>query len=338
MPRRSNRHVIDPAILQDIMGGTATDPRTWVAYGTVELDQDTDEGRSVTFDEALGPIVEVRVHPHDRVISCRVAGALAGQHEGTWEPFVGGDEVLVVCPEGSSIGPPCIIGRLNNAIDRFPRKVAGKDTDQNNLSFRRMRSPHVTETASMFMIRSAVTGAMIGIDEAGNLTLRDGESTGLQFGPSGFAVQDADGTGQVVLNTEEGYASIWWGATLVKCDGVNVNIAASGNVAIGSAGNIPILHALSTEQALNLALGYLQSLTAALVAMGAVPLTGASLALVIDPLLAGLTHVLVGIGTANTNAHPSLGAVVGTVNTAFQTPMPVSPLTPGIGCPGLVIG
>lgn len=335
MPRRSTRHVIDPAILQDILGG---DPRTWVSYGTVEMDQDTDEGRSVTFDEALGPIVEVRLHPLNQVVSCRVASTLAGQYEGTWEPFVGGDEVLVVMPEGSVIGPPCIIGRLNNAIDKFPPKVSGKDTDKNNLSFRRMRAPHITETASLYIIRSSVTGAMFGIDEAGNLTIRDGESTGLQFGPSGFAVQDADGNGQIVLNTEEGYASIWWGGTLVKCDGVNVNVTASGNVAIGSSGNIPILHALSTEQALNLVLGYLQTLTVALAALGAAPLTGAGLAAVIDPTVAGLAHILSGITMANSNAHPSLVAVIGASTLAFQAPTPVSPLSPGIGCPGIVIG
>lgn len=338
MPRKSRLNIIDTAMLQDMAQGTITDPRTWVCYGTVELDSDVEEGRSVTFDEALGPLVEIRLHPSNRSVTCRVASALAGPFEGTWEPFVGGDEVIVVMAEGSEISP-CIIGRLNNAIDKFPPKVGGKDTDLNNLSFRRMRSPHITETASLFMIRSAITGAMLGIDETGNVTIRDGNSTGLQFGPSGFAIQDADGLGQIVLNTEEGYASMWWGQTIIKVNGTDIGIAASGNVSIGSAGNIPVLHAMATEQAVNLLVGYLATLSAALTALGpATPLTAGGLAAVIDPIAAGLGVITGGLSLASSNTHPSLLAALGTVTTLLGAPMAISPISPGIGCPALVVG
>ncbi len=336
---KPRRHVFDPALLQDLLFGVPNaDGRLWVSYGTVLLDENLEgeEDRAVTFDEDVGPLVEVELQPSNQIVTCRVATAVSGVFEAEWSPLVGGDEVLVVIPEGSEQGPPCIIGRLNNALDKFPEKVAGKDARQNNLSFTRTQTPTIIESGSLYMIRSAKTGAVVGIDEEGNVTIRDGNATGFQFGPSGFALQDADGLGQFVLNTEENYASVWWQNTLLKMDGTDINIAASGNVAIGSAGNTPVLHAMASEQAVNLLVSYLQLLTATLSLIPA-PLTGTALANIINPAGPGMGLITGAIALAGSNSAPTLGVALASLTASLQAPAPATPLTPGVGCPGFII-
>jgi hypothetical protein len=340
MAPKSKRHVFDPALIQDIMTGIpGSDGRIWVSYGTVELDENLEgeEDRALTFDEDAGPLVEVRLQPSDKVVTCRVATPVSGVLQSQWVPLVGGDEVVVVLPMGQEQSPPVVIARLNNALDKFPEKVAGKDARQNNIAFTRTQTPTIIEAGSLYMIRSAQTGALIGIDEEGNVTVRDGNSTGFQFGPSGFAVQDADGTGQITLNTEESYASIWWQSTVLKLDGTDINLAASGNVAIGSAGNTPVLHGMASEQAVNLLVSYTQVLAAALNLIGPTPLTGSGLATVVDPAGAGMALITAAIALAGSNGAPTLTAALAALTAALQGPAPTTPLTPGVGCAGFII-
>lgn len=331
------KHIFDPAMLQDMMTGVpGADSRIWVSYGTVEPDEGDD--RALTFDEDIGPLVEVRLHPSDIVVTCRIATQVSGVFQSQYSPLIEGDEVLVVLPMGHEQAPPVVIARLNNALDKFPEKIAGKDAKQNNIAFTRTQTPTVIETGSMYMIRSALTGALVGIDEEGNVTVRDGNSTGLQFGPSGYAVQDADGTGQITLNTEESYASIWWMNTVLKLDGSNINLAASGNVAIGSAGNTPVLHAIAAEQVVNLLTGILSVISKLVLALPPGPLTGQILAPVFDPLALGSTILPLAILNAGQNLEPAYAPGLLALQGAMMAPFAVSPMTPGVACPGLVIG
>lgn len=337
---KPRRHVFDPALLQDLLFGVPNaDGRLWVSYGTVLLDENLEgeEDRAVTFDEDVGPLVEVELQPSNQIVTCRVATAVSGVFEAEWSPLVGGDEVLVVIPEGSEQGPPCIIGRLNNALDKFPEKVAGKDARQNNLSFTRTQTPTIIESGSLYMIRSAKTGAVVGIDEEGNVTIRDGNATGFQFGPSGFALQDADGLGQFVLNTEESYASVWWQNTMLKMDGTNFDIAASGNVAIGSAGNTPVLHAMAVEQVANLMVSMLTAMSAVVLAIPTNPLTPTALATALNPATGGAAIMAGAIASAAANADPTLQATLALVQAALLAPVPTTPQTPGLACPGVII-
>jgi hypothetical protein len=257
--------------------------------------------------------------------------------EASWNPFGAGDEVLVVMPGGSLLAPPVIVGRLNNELDGFPEKVAGKETNQNNLGFTRSRIPFIFETSSLWMVRSALTGAMLGIDELGNLTIRDGEGSALQFGPSGFAMQDKEGTGQIALNTVEGFASMWIRNTLIKMDGTEMNIAASGNVAISSAGNVPVLHAITLEQLINVLTAWLTILANAMTLLPN-PITPASLAPLFDPMLAGGGFINAALAMAAGNANGAYGAMFTAIQGAVSSSMAVTPLTPGACCPAIVLG
>jgi hypothetical protein len=331
------------------------DARYWASYGTVALDEDLadDTERAVSFDDELGPLVEVKLDPYDVIVTCRVASSVAGSLEASWEPLVGGDEVIVVFPMGDAQGPPCIVGKLNNLLDRFPEKVAGKDARANNLSFRRMRTPHITETSELFMIRSAVTGAMVGVDETGNVTIRDGEANGIQFSGDGVAIQDADASGQLVLSKSEGFVSLWWQGTMLKMDGYDANLVAPGNVSISSSGNTPILHAMAVEQAVMLLGCYLQALAGTLKAIGPTPLTAASLAAILDPNIPGVgtpptSPTILGsaiiqsaIPTAASSSWPGYNVPIptsATISTALTTAFPITLVNPGVACPGLVIG
>lgn len=335
----SKRHVFDPALIQDLMTGVpGTDSRIWVSYGTIEPDGDLEgEERALTFDEDAGPLVEVRLHPSDKVVTCRIATQVSGVLQSQYTPLIEGDEVLVVLPMGHEQAPPVVIARLNNALDKFPEKVAGKDARQNNIAFTRTQTPTIVEAGSLYMIRSALTGAMVGIDEEGNVTIRDGNSTGFQFGPSGFALQDADGQGQIVLNTEESYASVWWQNTVLKMDGTDLNIAASGNVAIGSAGNTPVLHAITAEQVVNILTAFLTAISATMAAIPTNPLTPAALALAFNPSTGGAGIIPAALAGGTGNADPALAANLGALQGLLGAQVPATPLTPGIVCPGVII-
>lgn len=331
---------IDAASLHDLLAGPGMDTRTWVSYGTVDLDG-SEEDRAVSFDEDLGPLVRVVLHPGENIVHCRVAMGFAGSLEGEWSPFVGGDEVLVVIPGGDEISTPAIVGRMANGLDKFPVKVAGKEVANNNLAFARMRPPYVVETASGYMIRSAVTGAMIGIDESGNITVRDGESAGFQFSAHGFVLQDGSGSGQFVLDTERGFASLWYGGSVVKASSNNLDIMSGGNIGIAANGSIPIFHAMAAEQAVYLMQQYLVLLTAALGVIGATPLTGASLAAVLSPIAGGGALMTGAIAACGLNTPPFIPVFYGAIQTALAVSPPggaVTPATPGLACPALYIG
>lgn len=311
---------LDLNVLADALKRPGIDPRLWASYALVNRDQPDDH--SVEFDPEWGPLVSVTLQPTNEVAMCRVGASLAGNGEGEWHPFMPADEVLVVIPEGDIRAMPVIVARLNNALDKFPDKVSGKDTANNNFGFRRMRGPYVMENDSAILLRSAVTGAMIGIDESGNVTVRNGDQPGncaFQMGASGFAVQDKDGTGQIVLNSEKGEVTMWWGGTLIKCNGSDVHIVAQNTVNISSSGNTAQVHGISAESVVSILAATIDMLT----------LLGAFWV----PPPSGEATMAMAVQTAGTlsTALPSL------LGKIMASP-PVTPGTPGVACPGINLG
>lgn len=237
--------------LADAVSKPGIDPRIWASYGIVNQEQGDEH--SVEFDPDWGPLVSVVLQPHNQLVSCRVSSSCAGNGEGEWHPFLQGDEVLVVIPEGDTRSVPVIVGRLNNSIDKFPDKVAGKDTNLNNVGFMRRRGPYIIEGDSLMMMRSSVTGAMIGVDEKGNATLRDGEGTVLQIGATGVAMQNADGDAQISLDTEKRCASIGYGSSVLQLkDGAPSKMVADSSLEISASGVQPVEHLVTLEQLVNI--------------------------------------------------------------------------------------
>src|SRR5690606_24717279 len=129
----------------------------------------------VVFDEEEGePLVRVLLEPTKVPVTCRVGSMCAGNGEGEWSPFVEGDEVMVLIPEGDERSGCVIICRLNNSIDRFPMdSVAGQDPTTNSFAFQRRRTPFIQEFAGPLFLRTALSEAFISIDSAGAVTIRD---------------------------------------------------------------------------------------------------------------------------------------------------------------------
>src|ERR1019366_2087115 len=134
----------DAGLAREAVAGPI-DTRQWVSYGTVS--PETPDAKSTTFTKEYGPLVNVKLHPTGIPVVCRVAHEVAGNGEGEWFPFIEGDEVIVLIPEGDETAGCVIMGRLNQEIDFWPTIVAGQDPRLNNFAFRRMRTPYIFETA-----------------------------------------------------------------------------------------------------------------------------------------------------------------------------------------------
>lgn len=177
-----------------------SDPRTWVSYATVSAPAED----SVLFDPELGPLITVDLQPSKVRVRCRVASQCAGNGEGEYNPFVTGDEVIVLIPEGNERAGCVIIGRLNNGIDKFPAEsVAGQDPTANAFAFRRQRTPFIHETSSSYMVRSALSGAFFGFDLQGQLTIRDGTGSALQMGADAIGFQSEGDPPKYVLQIDK---------------------------------------------------------------------------------------------------------------------------------------
>lgn len=187
----------DLATMADAFKGPGQDTRQWCSVGTVFEKQNVDGAtiEPVEFDPEFGsPLVNVKLLPSGYECRCRVAGAIAGNGEGQWHPFVPGDEVVVLVPEGDERSGPIIVGRLNNSIDKWPdESIAGQDPTNNTFAFERRRTPFVAEYASSYMLRSAVHGAFILISDTGMVTIRDGSKGSLQIGPDIFGFMEGGG-------------------------------------------------------------------------------------------------------------------------------------------------
>jgi hypothetical protein len=297
------------------------DTRQWVSHGTV--DPETPDQKSVTFTKAYGPLVSVTLQPSGVPCVCRVAHEVAGNGEGEWFPFIAGDEVIVVIPEGDETAGCVIVGRLNQEIDQWPQVVAGQDATKNNFAFRRMRTPYIIETASGWMVRHATTGAFFGLSPEGALTFSNSDKAFMAIRPDFIGFQNGDAT--VLLQIDVGASQIVAEAagTHFVLDKLKSSIYTLGTLELGTAGNQASEHATSIESVLLL----LQAFFAAVGIASPGPLTGAALA---------------GLAIAQLNvALPAAAILPIAPYTAALTPAlsipKVAGVTPGIASPGLLI-
>lgn len=242
------------------------DPRQWCSYGIVDDDQE--DQKSVEFDPDLGPLVQVTLQPSGVPVRCRVAGWCAGNGEAEYFPFVSGDEVLVLVPEGDERAGCCIVGRCNSQIDRFPGTVGGQDVTKNAVAFRRIRCPYVFETADSMLFRAATAGNFLLLEKSGNVTAADGFRGFLHLGADFVGLQASDDAGEVLALLQLDRANKL--ATLEVAGGGKLTIGADGEASmysagpfsVGAGGMVASEHVATAESVANVVSAVLQGLAA----------------------------------------------------------------------------
>jgi len=335
-------------LLQEIASGPGVDSRHWVSYGTVEAE--TEGQPSVEFDADYGgPLVYVKLHPSAARVTCRVASWCAGNGEAEYYPFIQGDEVLVVLPEGDERAGPVIVGRMNSQIDVFPTTVAGNDVTKNNFGFRRMRAPFMIETAQAYGVRNAVTGSLFMMAQDGTLLLKDAFTDFLHMGPDFVGLQattDTDTTGAspfaspdaevmiVQMDKTSGSEKILLevtGKTRMVIGKTVSALTTNGTFSVGASGAFASEHAISTEAVVNLLASLMTTLNVAIAALPGT-LTGPSLAAVFLPAAnINASLALAGAGTISAYSAAIQGAL------SAKAPNPTGML-PSVGCPGFLVG
>lgn len=270
---------MDHALAAEAFKMPGIDPRQWISYGTV--DPGTDAKPSVIFKDdqgnpnPYGPMVLVTLQPSGISLPCRVAGAVAGDAEADWFPFVSGDEVLVAIPEGDERAGATIIGRLNQELDAFPLVVAGQDVTKNTFGFRRMRTPFIVETAASYLIRSATTGAQIGIDSEGKVIVNDGDQGMITIGPEAISMSSGDGETFVTLFPPTKEAFIGAGSTTFDLiDGSDSKFISQAGISFALLGGTANQTAVTAEQVVAFVMNVLAQL-ATMSAFTAGPLSAA---------------------------------------------------------------
>ncbi len=343
--RRSGplRRGLDMASLREGVSGPGMDTRTWLSYATVADDV------QVEFDPDYGPLVTVALQPNKTLQRCRVLGDVAGDGEASYYPFVAGDEVLVLLPEGSERAGAVIIGRLNNSIDKFPTNVGGQDPAKNAFGFRRTKAPMIHESAGPMMWRSAISGAFLAIDTKGTVTLRDGQGGALQMSADAFSYQGPGSSPEFLFQLDlTGHRmTMQVGDALFTLAGSKASpqanaIATSGALSLSTAGNPSAEHAVSTEAVFNILSLVFDALATVLAPIG-VPLTGTALGLLLKYPVASTTFLAA--APVLLNAEPFNPIMASAIFAAFQSASQKPPgvvgvgqTAPGIGCPGLIVG
>ena len=309
------------------------DPRIWVSYGIVNREQD--DQKSVEFSADFGPLVWVILQPHNQLVCCRVASGVAGNGEGEWHPFMEADEVLVAIPEGDTRTMPVIVGRLNNSFDRFPENVGVQTTSKNDVAFHRSRGPYIIEGDSAVLLRSSKTGAVIGIDELGNLTMRNGDGDVFQLSADGPVMKSADGESQISI--ANGEATVVAGLSLLSLSDKNGSTINTDTLSISTSGNQPAEHFVTLEQLVNILASLLTNVT-----------TGAPEGFFVGPPgTTGFTDRATALtvigGALNAIGLLDITAALPLIMTSLQAfkPLPVPGVGqayPGVGCAGFLGG
>lgn len=321
---------LDASTIRELLAGPGVDTRQWVSYGVVI---DPGEGRSpIEFDETeyRQPLVEVNLLPSSIGVRCRVAMGVAGDGEGEWYPFIPGDEVIVVLPEGNEKSGAVIIGRLANSLDKFPTRVAGNDVHGNTFGFKRMVAPYIVETGSNYLIRQVSTGAYLSITSGGDILLENGEGGILRLGASVQGFQSNDGltvmqvdenTGNILLQAGQGPTNE--ASILQLARGGDCYLQASGNLYLTGYGSAPLQHNVSLEQVITLLVGVLSTMP-----MPAIP--G-------PPLPPPLAEALVGGALAVASSYP-LTVSLPLMYTALAVPQNSPAHQYGVGSQGVLVG
>jgi hypothetical protein len=229
-----------------------------------------------------------------------------------------------------------IIGRLNNMYDNFPMdSVAGQDPTTNTFAFRRRRTPVIEEYAGPVMIRSALSGAFFSLDTSGTVTIRDGEGAALQISPDVIGIQSASYGGRppdymfqfdmqgkhIILRAKDALLTL--SATGAVPDMSTITVP--GQLSLGSTGNAPQEHVVTTE-----ALAHILEVLLPLLPFAIPMIPPAAQAAVAGALqLAAIAPLAPIISTAIQTAFAAMQA---------KPANPAGQLQPGIGCPGLFAG
>lgn len=337
--------MIDVPTLKELV----KDTRIWVSYARVDLPTEEEGGQVVEFDEEDGQLyVNTTLLPHNIPCRARLGMLFAGPGEaGYVSPYAGGEEVVVVLPEGTPKAGGVILARLNNAYDSFPfESVAGQDPTTNSLGVIRMKNAITIESGASVMLRSAAAGAFVRVDGRGNITLRDADANVLQVSPDVFGYQN--GAGDVVqqldLNGLRSTLQIGQAALVLAGDSggqfpqsylqtPSTMTLATGGLSMNTAAE----HVLTTEQVVNILANVLPLvLAAALPAVAWVPPPPDPTSPFYAAMAAGLT------AASQSTLNPTVAAVLFGLFSAPVLKPPPTPgfgqLAPGIGCQGLISG
>ncbi len=330
----------DAATMGRAFAAPGMDPRGWVQNGWVA--EDTPEQRSVRWRDQSGalipegPLVDVVLQPSGVKVTCRVASGVSGVGEGEWHPFLERDEVIVVVPSGDERGGPIIVGRLYNGIDTWPTTVAGMDATQNTFAFKRVRTPYVLEVGPSLMLRSADTGAALTFAPEGNVFLASGDGHLLAMTADVVALQTSGQEAMVQLNPSGKVGLYAKSASFILDEGAT-QFLTPGTVAIGTSGNGPLDHATSIEAVANVVFQVVKAYNIALAAVCSpvsAPLTGTSLGTLISGITSALGVTVAGGVTAGASGgDPAVSSAVRAGLAATK-----GPGSPGLGCPGFLIG
>lgn len=316
------------------------DPRQWVSVGHVDSDE------PYAFDPDLGPLISVTLQPSGEPAQCRVSMQVAGDGEGDYHPFVEGDAVLVAML-GGSIRDCVIIGRLCSKRAPFPSSsIAGQDPTKNVIGFTRRRTPYVQENAGPLMLREALSGAFLNIDEKGVVTIRDGQKAALQLTPDTFGYQSGDAKTLLQLDVTGGRFTLQVQDALLTLSSSSASpevsaIAVPGQLSITTGSNPAAEHAVSTEAVYGIIAGVFAQLAVQL-ALVPTPITGTALAALFAPPAFSTATLAPGVSFAQVPLLPPLAAAIqAAFATAGQKPPGVpgqGQLQPGIGCASLLVG
>jgi hypothetical protein len=308
-----------------LMSHAGIDPRHWVSIGIVDVD--TPQNRSVRFSDQDGPLpqplVNVTLQPSGLPVSARVLQGVSGAGVGEWHPFVGGDEVLLLVPGGDEGLGAVIVGRLSNSIDKFPTNVAGNDTTQNSVAFKRFSEPFVMESGTSLTFRISSHGGFLSLDGTGNATLTSGSGHYLALHDDLVSLQTKDTSCMVQIDPSAQTVFLQASDTQLllqpTASGASHFLGPGTLSLITMGGGYAPGHAVTLEQ-----------VTVLLWALA----TGIG-ALLIPTLTPPEVIALVNVALA--------GAVVGTVapfvaaiNAGLSTPPDPSGTTPGVGRAGLL--
>ena len=236
----------DVAALRELVRGPGTDTRQWISYATVEAD-------GVSFNDDLGPMIRVKLHPMGQTVMCRVGMGVSGEQEGEWAPMLEGDEVLVAIP-GDEKGGCIIIARCANTLDKFPRSIVGQDPGDNNFAFRRTRSPYVFENTGAILFRDAKTKAYWSRDKNGRTTMvsPDGAYFSIDDDFATWTSADAEIALQLVFDDSSSGAGLALKAgtetqIVMRKTGASF-VSAEGTLSLSAGGNQPFFHLTTIEQ------------------------------------------------------------------------------------------
>lgn len=329
---------------QGISDAIAPPERTWVTSGVVSGSDEADsEDACVDFSKGY-PLVSVLAHPSLVPIRCKVAMRMAGRGEAEWHPFIVGDEVIVLIPGGDFRAGGVIVGKLNNELDTFPTEsVAGQDPTKNNFAFRRTRTPVVEENAGPVLLRSALTGGMVSIDEVGAVTLRAGNvddptapASALKLSSEVLGLQDPTGTRILQLNLENDTFTMRLKDTVLTLSSGDSPVGQSQlatplQFQVSTSGQPSLEHVATTEAVFNI---FIQSLLA-FAAANPGPVTGGALATFLNTALGPLIATTVANGTLSAPVAAGIAAAFASAPQKATLPLQTRP---GIGCVGFLAG